>query len=124
MLLPMLGTMTLPACSLCQDRLPATRLLGGNRIKDTTNCSRDVSQGLTGCACQAQSPVFDPQHHRKGREKAFQEVEAFRLWSDHRVSGRSRAPPPASMFTTFLSFETGGTHDVAQASFELVFLLP
>lgn len=106
-LLPMLGTMYLLACSLCQDRLPATGLLGGKCIKDTTYCFRDVSQGLTGCACQAQRPVFDPQHHRKGREK---ETEAFRLLSDRSlVSGRYRAPPPASMFTTFFIFETGLT---------------
>lgn len=123
MLLPMLGTVSLLAYSLCQDRLPATRLLGGKRIEDTTYCSRAVSQGLTECACQARSPVFDPQDHRKGRERAFQEAEAFRLLSDHQVSGRYRVPPPASIFTTFSSFESG-IHDVAQASLELRLLHP
>lgn len=57
-----------------------------------------------------------------GRQ-AFQEAAAVRLLGDGRVRGRDRAPPPASIFATFLSFETG-THDVAQATLELMLILP
>lgn len=56
------------ACSLPQDRLPATGLPGGKRIKNTACGSRDESQGLTGLSRPERSTVSDSSSTVKRRK--------------------------------------------------------